>query len=310
MKDETIITKFPSDKIKLIKEAEEEEEENTNNNSESDIKENLLSIKDGEKPELKIKVNQTSIEIIKFAFETLKIFTIFHKDCYGYILENFTKILTSHLNFQTEQIYNGKCDFTISQQEICSTNCIFLLIEYIYDHIKDNDFLVTVAENCDQKISDNYLDLSGNINECLSTSKKKIEEFINNHCISEALNKLNEIVLPNYNVVSGDVPVNQYALNYVGSLKDIYESMLNCYEDNFMKEMISKALDDFFDKFEDYILHGKKIEDTNCLKQFRRDMVFLKKNFKFIEVVDLTDLKNRIDNICKSVLPENLRPKK
>ena len=35
-----------------------------------------------------------------------------------------------------------------------------------------------------------------------------------------------------------------------------------------------------------------------------------KKNFKFIEVVDLTDLKNRIDNICKSVLPENLRPKK
>jgi len=310
MKDETIITKFPSDKIKLIKEAEEEEEENTNNNSESDIKENLLSIKDGEKPELKLKINQTSIEIIKFAFETLKIFTIFHKDCYGYILENFTKILTSHLNFQTEQIYNGKCDFSISQQEICSTNCIFLLIEYIYDHIKDNDFLVTVAENCDQKISDNYLDLSGNINECLSNSKKKIEEFINNHCISEALNKLNEIVLPNYNVVSGDVPVNQYALNYVGSLKDIYESMLNCYEDNFMKEMISKALDDFFDKFEDYILHGKKIEDVNCLKQFRRDMVFLKKNFKFIEVVDLTDLKNRIDNICKSVLPENLRPKK
>jgi len=310
MKDETIITKFPSDKIKLIKEAEEEEEENTNNNSESDIKENLLSIKDGEKPELKLKINQTSIEIIKFAFETLKIFTIFHKDCYGHILENFTKILTSHLNFQTEQIYNGKCDFSISQQEICSTNCIFLLIEYIYDHIKDNDFLVTVAENCDQKISDNYLDLSGNINECLSNSKKKIEEFINNHCISEALNKLNEIVLPNYNVVSGDVPVNQYALNYVGSLKDIYESMLNCYEDNFMKEMISKALDDFFDKFEDYILHGKKIEDVNCLKQFRRDMVFLKKNFKFIEVVDLTDLKNRIDNICKSVLPENLRPKK
>mgnify|MGYP006873023955 CR=1 FL=1 len=309
MKDETIVTKFPSDKIKLIKEAEEEEEENTNNNSSSDIKENLLSIKDGEKPELKIKINQTSIEIIKFAFETLKIFTIFHKLCYGYILENFTKILASHLNFQTEQIYNGKCDFSISQQEICSTNCIFLLIEYIYDHIKDNDFLVTVAENCDQKISDNYLDLSGNINECLSLSKKKIEEFINNHCISEALNKLKEIVLPNYNVVSGDVPVNQYALNYISSLKDIYESMLNCYEDNFMREMISKALDNFFDKFEDYILHGKKIEDVNCLKQFRRDMVFLRKNFKFIEIIDLADLKNRIDSICKSVLPEYLRPK-
>ena len=48
-----------------------------------------------------------------------------------------------------------------------------------------------------------------------------------------------------------------------------------------MKETIKKALDDFFDKFEDYILHGKKIEDDNCLKQFKRDMIFLKKNFFF-----------------------------
>ena len=86
--------------------------------------------------------------------------------------------------------------------------------------------------------------------------------------------------------------------------------MINCYEDNFIKEMMNKALDDFFNKFEDYILHGKKIEDENCLKQFKRDMIFLKKNLIFITIIDLTELKNRIDNINKSVLPEWLRPKK
>ena len=39
-------------------------------------------------------------------------------------------------------------------------------------------------------------------------------------------------------------------------------------------------------------------------------MVFLKKNLVFINIMDLTEIKNRIDNINKSVLPEWLRHKK
>ena len=308
MKDELIVTKFPSDKIKLIKDAEEEEEENYN--SLNDINKNLLSIKDGEKPEIKIKINQISLEIIKFSFELLKMFTIFHKDCYGFILENFTKMIIYHLNFQIDQIYGGKCGFSVSQQEISMTFAIFLLIEYIYEHIKNSDFFVTVAENSDQKIYDNYLDVNKNIKDCCDLSKNKIEDLIENNCINETLNKLQEIKLPYYNVISGDVPVNEYALYYVGSLKDIYDSMLNCYEEQFIKEITNKSLDDFFDKFEDYILHGKKIEDENCLKQFKRDMVFLKKNLVFIDIMDITEIKDRIDNINKSVLPEWMRTKK
>ena len=83
-----------------------------------------------------------------------------------------------------------------------------------------------------------------------------------------------------------------------------------CYEENFIKEMIKKGLDDFFEKFENYILYGNKIEDENSLKQFKKDMIFLKKNLVFITIIDLTEVKNRIDNINKSVLPEWLRTKK
>ena len=312
LKDEYIITEFPSEKIKLIKELEEEEEEKTNNNSDdnSDINNQLIIIKSGENPEIKIKSNQTLLEIIQQSFDILKMFTMFHKDCYGTILENFTKLILSHLDFQTEQIYNGKCGFSVSQQEICITYCIFLLLEYIYEHIKTNEFFLTVAEVCDGKISDNYLDLDNEINKCRDLSKKKLEDLIENHCVNEALNKLYEIKLPYYNVISGDVPVNEYCISYVSILKDIYESMNNCYQENFIKESMNKALDDFFDKFEDYILHGKKIEDENCLKQFKRDMVFLKKNLVFLNIIDLTEVKNRIDNINKSVLPEWLRHKK
>ena len=311
-KDEYIITEFPSEKIKLIKELEEEEEEKTNNNSDdnSNINNQLIIIKSGDNSEIKIKSNQILLEIIQQSFDILKMFTMFHKDCYGTILENFTKLILSHLDFQTEQIYNGKCGFSVSQQEICITYCIFLLLEYIYEHIKTSEFFLTVAEVCDGKISDNYLDLDNEINKCCDLSKKKLEDLIENHCVNEALNKLYEIKLPYYNVISGDVPVNEYCISYVSILKDIYESMNNCYQENFIKELMKKALDDFFDKFEDYILHGKKIEDENCLKQFKRDMVFLKKNLVFLNIIDLTEVKNRIDNINKSVLPEWLRHKK
>ena len=117
---------------------------------------------------------------------------------------------------------------------------------------------------------------------------------------------MQQIVLPYYNIVPGDVPVKEYALLFVSSLKEIYESMINCFEENFVKEMVNKALDDFFDKFEEFIYHGTKIEDENCLRQFKRDMIFLKKNLVFITIVDLTDVKNRIDNINKLVLPESM----
>ena len=312
LKDEYIISEFPSEKIKLIRELEEEEEDKTNNNSEdnNDINNQLIIIKSGESQEIKIKSNQTLLEIIQLSFDTLKMFTLFHKDCYGTILENFTKMILAHLNFQTEQIYSGKCGFSVSQQEICITYCIFLLLAYIYENIKTSEFFLIVAEVCDSNISDNYLDLDNEINKCRDLSKKKLEDLIENHCINETLNKLYEIKLPYYNVISGDVPVNDYCISYVSILKDIYESMNNCYEENFIKEMMNKALDDFFDKFEDYILHGKKIEDENCLKQFKRDMIFLKKNLVFINIIDLTGVKNRIDNINKSVLPEWLRHKK
>ena len=307
MKDEFIITKFPSEKINLIK---EEEEKNKNDDENNKEQQNLLSIKDGEKPEIKIKITQISLEIINFTFELLKMFSIFHKDCFGYILENYTKLIIFHLNFQIDQIYEGKCGFSISQQEICMSYGIFLLIEYIYEHIKNSEFFVTIAENTVQRIYDNYLDLSKNISDCCDISKNKIEDLIENHCINETLTKLQEIKLPYYNVVSGDVPVNNYALHYVTDLKSIYSSMLNCFEEKFMKEMINKALEDFFDKFEDYIFHGKKIEDENCLKQFKKDMVFLRKNLIFITIIDLTELKARIDNIIKVVLPESMRNKK
>ena len=116
-----------------------------------------------------------------------------------------------------------------------------------------------------------------------------------------------EIKLPNYNVVDDEVPVNKYALNLVNLIKTINESMDENYEEEFIIVTLKNELNNFFNKFEEFIFNGIKIEDFNCLKQFKRDMIFLKKN---LPNIIKNDFKTRIDNINKKVLPENLLKKK
>ena len=303
MKNEIIITKFPLDKLNLIKEALEEEE---NDNDNSNINNTLLNVKDGDKPELNIKINQTALEIIYFSFEILKMFTLFHKECYGSILGNAAAIIISHINYQTDLIYKGFSDFNVTQSEISMSYSVFLLLQYIYEHIREGEFFVEIAKYSKQKLIDNFLDITKDINNKLDMSKKAIEEMIQNKCLKQSLNILRQIELPNYNMVSGDVPVKEYALSFVSNLKDIYESMINSYEESYIIEMTNKTLEEFFDKFEEFIFHGQKIEEENCLRQFKRDMIFLKKNIGFITIIDLNDVRNRIDNINKSVLPESM----
>ena len=302
MKDEIIITKYPLEKINSLKEALEEEE----NNEENEIDNGLLSIKDGDKPELKIKINQTGLDIINFCFEVLKMFTLFHKECYGNILGNLAVILNAHLDYQKDMIYGGEYDNEVTQSEISMSFSIFLLIQYIYEHLKDSDFFFEIAKYSKQKVIDIYIDITKKLNNCFDSSKKGIEELLNTKCLKESLNKLEEIELPYYNMVPGDIPIKEYALLFVSQLKDIYDSMLNSYDQSFIIEVINKVLEEFFDKFEDFIFHGQKIEDENCLKQFKRDTIFLKKNLTFINIIDLTEIKNRIDNINRSVLPESM----
>ncbi len=309
MKDEIIITKFPIEKINLIKEEIEKEEDNKNEDNE--INKGLLNIIDGDKPELKIKINQTGLEIIDFSLEILKMYSLFHKECYGNILGNAQAIIISHINYQTDFIYKGFSDFEVTHSEVSMSYSVFLLIQYIYEHIKDGDFFVEIAKNSKPKLIETFLEITKEINNKFELSKKTIEEMLNNKCLKNSLNLLNKIELPNYEMVSGDVPVKEYALTFVSNLKDIYESMINSYEESFIIEITNNVLEEFFDKFEEFIFHGQKIEEENCLKQFKKDMIFLKKNIGFITIIDLTELKNRIDNINKSVLPESmLKPKK
>ncbi len=229
------------------------------------------------------------------------------------MLESFTEILLKHLTYQKEEIFNYKNSSVISQKEVCMTYSIFILVKYIYEHFKNCEFFVEIMKNSEKKTINMFLSIFKTINESLDMSKKKIEEVLNNNCIDEALKQLNKIQLPNYNIPDKDseIPVNEYVYTFVSIMRIIFESMLNCYETTFMVGIFQTAIEKFFDKFEYFIFYGKKIENENCLKQFRKDMTFLKKNLNFIDIFDLTKIKTRIDNINKKVLPDYMmKPKR
>ena len=257
---------------------------------------------------LKIKINKTALDIIKTSVNYIKLFCLISPGSYGVMLESFSEFLIKHLTYQKEEIFNYKNSSTVSQKEVCMTYTIFILVKYIYQYFIDCDFFVQVMKHSEQKSINSFLSVFKAINESLDLSKKKIEEILNNNCIDEALKQLDNIQLPNYNIPEkgSEVPVNQYVYIFISSMKIIYDSMINCYETDFMAKIFQPAIVKFFDKFEYFIFHGKVIQEEKCLKQFRKDMTFLRKNLNFINVFDLSEIKQRIDNINKKVLPEYL----
>ena len=257
---------------------------------------------------INIKINKTALDIIETSANFIKFFCLISPGSYGVMLESFSEILIKHLTYQKDEIFNYKNNSTVSQKEVCMTYTIFLLVKYIYQYFKDCDFFVQIMKHSEQKSINSFLSVFKVINESLDLSKKKIEEVLNNNCIDEALKQMEKIQLPNYNIPEKDseIPVNEYVYSFISIMKIIYDSMINCYETDFMAKIFQQAIIKFFDKFEYFIFHGKKIEDEKCLKQFRKDMTFLKKNLNFINIFDLTEIKSRIDNINKKVLPDNM----
>ena len=254
---------------------------------------------------IKLKCNQCSLEIIKISYDILKIFTFFNTSIWDFILENYINLLTSHVDFQKEQVLNGK-NIEVTQTEISMANSILVLIKQISERMKNSQSFGLIAKYTEQHTIDNFLQMENYINKQIELCQKKITDLIQLHCIDDSISELKKINLPNYKVVDGELPVNNYSLKLVSLLKTIYDCMLNSYDEEFIKFTIKNSLSRFFDNFENYIINGKKIENINSLKQFKKDTIFFKKNLPFLTLINMDEFKSRIDSINKKVLPENM----
>ena len=289
---------FLLDKIQLFQKIEnKKEEEKKEEEKEKEIKYITIDSQ-------KLKYNETSFFIIKTTYEIFKLFILFNKNSWNEILETYISLMRKYISILNEK------NKEVTQTEISMTNSILELIKSITNNLKNSESFNLISKYVEQNTIDDYLDMINTIEENLNLTRNKIKDLIEERCINDSLKELEKINLPNYNIAEDDVRINNYSLNLVSLIKTLYDSMLNSYDEYFIVDTIKNALKKFFDKFEEFILKGEKIEDIESLKQFKKDTIFLKKNLPSLTLVNMDEFKIKINNINKKVLPESLLKKK
>ena len=289
---------FLLDKIQLFQKIEnKKEEEKKEEEKEKEIKYITIDSQ-------KLKYNETSFFIIKTTYEIFKLFILFNKNSWNEILETYISLMRKYISILNEK------NKEVTQTEISMTNSILELIKSITNNLKNSESFTLISKYVEQNTIDDYLDMINTIEENLNLTRNKIKDLIEERCINDSLKELEQINLPDYNITEGNIQINSYSYNLIILLKTVYDEMLNSYNENFIINTIKNALGRFFDKFEEFILNGEKIQDINRLKQFKKDTIFLKKNLPSLNLINMDEFKIRIDNINKKVLPESLLQKK
>ena len=250
-----------------------------------------------------LKCNQCSLDIIKISYEILKLFSFFPSNSHDIILAAYSALLNAFAQYQNEYILIGK-NTVVSQNEISMTYSIIQLITQLRNSLIQSELFSNIKDTLittNKRILNEFID--ANIYETmLHSAKCKITELLDIHCVNKAIKELNCITLPNYPVVN---KVNEYALNYLKSIKNIYESMCYAYDDTFIVNNMKGALDKFITRIDAFITNGKRIENESSITQFKNDMTFLKKNITVITKVDVNEYKERLNQLIRKVKVEH-----
>ena len=273
--------------------------ENDNNNN------NILNLKIKEK---NIKIISTSLDLLTFTIETLKMLCSFNINNYSIIIASFFSVYQTYLNLIKENVLENKKNIQITQNEICISYSNLILfkeiINIIYQNENNHKLLNQFSNN---EFDKNYNEFILLINNILNLNEKKIEELLSESCINLCLNDFNKLINNNnYQIpFNNELPINNFASNLVKMTKSIYKNMFGIYDNLFIKEIMIKNLDRFANEMEK-ILNGKEIEGIEEKKQFKKDLIFIKKNIDSgIEFFQLKNFKNKISMLYKKYVPES-----
>ncbi len=255
---------------------------------------------------IQIKIIPTSLDIITYTFETLKMLSSFSINNYSKILNSLFAILKLYCNLNKEIVIESKGHLpSITQNELSISYSNNILIKQLVTIIYNNDknkFLNQFSGGIFEKL---YNEINIMIEENFKNLKSKINQ-LTQESIQICLQKFNNIILgKNYPIVNNpNLPINDFALTLIKYVKAIYRDSLNSFDLEFIKEMLKNNLDNFSNEIEKKI-NGYIIENDDEKKQFKKDFVFIKKNIdNNIEDLNLENFKNKITIISKKFSPK------
>ena len=93
-------------------------------------------------------------------------------------------------------------------------------------------------------------------------------------------------------------------------MKKIYDIMVGCFLDEDIKMFFEPTFDGLFNKMDNIVQSKNIIEKDDQLKQFRNEMIYLKKLIKMFPLVEGDKYRKIIDNMSKNANPDKVKKKK
>ena len=129
-----------------------------------------------------------------------------------------------------------------------------------------------------------------------------------NELVLEMINLFNELDFENYPIFQGK-NYNEYIIKF-SKMKKIYDNKKYTLLKNDIVEIFVMKFNYINDAMEQIVEQRPNIEDDNQLKQFRREMFYMKKVFEMFDLIDVKDYQERIENISLYVNPDKIVKKK
>lgn len=124
----------------------------------------------------------------------------------------------------------------------------------------------------------------------------------------ETINEFKQLDFANYPFFT-EKEYNSYIKKF-SKLKKVYDSMIGCFENYDITEIYNKILNTFINNFYSLVISKGRIEPDTMLRQFRNEMIYMRKLLKMFDLINTEEIREKIETISKMVNPNKIAKKK
>ena len=248
--------------------------------------------------EEKYKLVKLTLEIIDFIYEVSYIIREVNNES---IKEEYIKkcyILSLSLLQKTRDIIMNNQDGKIKENKVITEKEISLFCSHcrIMNHILQN-FLSMIPH---KDIQDIFIEINQSCKEALSELLSQLREA--------TINQFKELDFANYPTFK-EKEYNSYIKRF-SRMKKLYDNMIGAFSNNDIIELFTTVFETCFNSMDEIVKEKCRIEDDLQLKQFRTEMVYMKKVLKMFELINVEPYREKIEGMSKFVNPKKLPKKK
>ncbi len=251
-----------------------------------------------------IKIMPTSLDLISYSFETIKMLSSFSLNNYSKILNCFSNILKLYAQLNREIIIESKGHLTlITHNEILISYSNFKLIKELISTIYNNDKMKLLNQFSNGLFVKIYEEIIKIIDVDIFNLKNRLNQYIE-ETIHESIKEFELLVKKrNYPIVNNNTEllINNYCLNLIKNINIIYKESIDTFQKEFIDDMFRKNLEKFAKEIGNKFSR-LKIKKENEKIQVEKDLLYIINNIN--SDIDLKDFKETIQLIVKKFLPK------